>query len=74
MLSDALHDGYESALFIDADTGFDPFDALRVFLARPEPVVAGIYTKKNRRELASTFADGIEEILFGPEAAPGCTR
>jgi glycosyltransferase involved in cell wall biosynthesis len=69
MLSDALHDGCESILFIDADIGFDPFDALHL-LARPEPVVTGIYTKKGRRELASTFADGIKEILFGPDT-PG---
>jgi glycosyltransferase involved in cell wall biosynthesis len=69
MLSDALHDGGESILFIDADIGFEPIDALHL-LARPEPVVTGIYTKKGRRELASTFADGIKEILFGPET-PG---
>jgi hypothetical protein len=67
MLSDALHDEAESILFIDSDVGFDPADALRL-LARPEPVVAGVYAKKGVRELASAFAEGVKEILFGPEA------
>ena len=69
MLSDALHDGTESILFIDADTGFEAPDALRL-LARPEPVISGVYAKKSRREMASVFAEGIKEVLFGPEA-PG---
>jgi len=64
LAADALHDGAESILFVDADIGFDPRDALRL-LARPEPVVAGIYAKKGRRELASQFADGIDEVVFG---------
>ena len=67
MLSDALHDGAEAILFIDADTGFEAQDALRL-LARPEPVISGVYAKKSRREMASVFADGIKEVLFGPEA------
>jgi predicted O-methyltransferase YrrM len=68
MLSDALHDGAEAMLFIDSDVGFDPADALRL-LARPEPVVCGVYAKKGRRELASEFAEGVKEVLFGPGAA-----
>jgi hypothetical protein len=67
MASEALHDGAESILFIDSDIGFAPLDALRL-LARPEPVVAGMYAKKGRRELASRFADGIEEVVFGASA------
>jgi Glycosyl transferases group 1/Methyltransferase domain len=68
MLSDALHDGAEAMMFIDSDIGFDPADALRL-LARPEPVVCGVYAKKGRRELASEFAGGVKEVLFGPDAA-----
>ena len=67
LASDALHDGSESLLFIDADIGFEPRDALRL-LARPEPVVAGIYVKKSQRELASLFAEGIDEVVFGRTA------
>jgi hypothetical protein len=67
LLSDSLHDGAESMLFIDSDIGFDPVDALRL-LSRPEPVVAGVYPKKGMRELASVFAEGVKELLFGPDA------
>lgn len=69
LASDALHDGFEAILFIDADVGFDPTDGLRL-LARPEPVVAGIYAKKGRRELASRFADGLDAVSFGPGSGP----
>ena len=64
MASDALHDGAEAILFVDADIGFDPLDALRL-LARPEPVVSGVYAKKGRREVASRFAEGVGEVAFG---------
>ena len=69
MASDALHDGFESILFIDADLGFDPRDALRL-LARPEPVVSALYAKKGPREMASVFADGVAEVHLGPDS-PG---
>jgi hypothetical protein len=68
MLSEALHDGAETMLFIDSDIGFDPADALRL-LARPEPVVTGVYAKKGPREFASVFAGGVKDVQFGPEAA-----
>jgi hypothetical protein len=68
MISDALHDGFESMMFIDSDIGFDPQDALRL-LARPGPVVCGIYTKKGQRGLTSHFVEGVVEVLFGPDAA-----
>ncbi len=67
LASDALHDGFESIFFIDSDIGFDPIDALRL-LARPEPVVSGVYAVKGRRAFASTFADGITEVVFGTHA------
>ncbi len=67
LASEALHDGFESIFFIDSDIGFDPIDALRL-LARPEPVVAGIYAKKGRREFASIFAEGVGEVVFGAHA------
>ena len=67
LASQALHDGAESIFFIDSDIGFDPLDALRL-LARTEPVVSGVYAKKGRREFASIFADGVEEVVFGAHA------
>jgi hypothetical protein len=69
MLSDALHDGFETMLFIDADIGFYPHDVFRL-LARPEPAVCGVYAKKGQRSLASHFTEGVTEVLFGPET-PG---
>ncbi len=62
--SEAIHDGFESLLFIDGTIGFEAQDALRM-LARPEPVVAGIYPKVNSRGLSSVFADGIGEVVCG---------
>lgn len=69
MASEALHDGFESILFIDSDLSFAPRDALRL-LARPEPVVSGVYAKKGDRDVASLFAEGVDELLFGA-GAPG---
>jgi hypothetical protein len=63
MLSHALREGYDSMLFIDADIGFDPKDALRL-LARPEPVVAGVYVHNKGRDFAGTFARGITRVVF----------
>jgi glycosyltransferase involved in cell wall biosynthesis len=69
LASEALHRGCEAILFVDADIAFEPDDALHL-LARPEPVVAGIYPKKRSRELASAFTDEVDEVVFGP-AVPG---
>ena len=66
LISAALLDGYESMLFIDSDIGFNPSDAHRL-LARPEPVVAGVYAMKGQRALAGHFAEGSDRILFGPD-------
>jgi hypothetical protein len=67
LASEALHDGAEAMLFVDADIGFDPADALRI-LARPEPVVCGVYAKKNRRDVACAFAEEITDVIFGAAA------
>jgi hypothetical protein len=69
LLSQAFRDGFDRFLFIDADIGFDPRDALRL-LARPEPVVAGIYVHNKGRDFAGTFAQGVTSVVFGP-GAPG---
>ncbi len=69
LLSHALKDGFDSFLFIDADIGFDPRDALRL-LARPEPVIAGIYVHNKGNDIAGTFAKGVDKVVFGPDA-PG---
>ena len=66
MCSQAVHGGFESILFIDSDIGFNVRDALRL-LARPEPIVSGVYAKKGNRNLASVFHDSVTEVVFGPE-------
>ena len=50
---------FETLLFIDADVGFELVDALRI-LARPEPVVAGVYPKKGERSPDQPVRPGIE--------------
>lgn len=67
LASNALHEGFESILFIDSDIGFDASDAFRL-LARPEPVLCGIYAKKGVRGFASNFAEDVDDVLFGPDA------
>src|SRR6516162_3125811 len=67
MLSQALRDGFDRFLFIDADIGFDAADALRL-LSRPEPVVVGVYMKKHSRDYSGAFAAGVNEVVFGPAA------
>jgi hypothetical protein len=69
LLSHALRDGFDRFIFIDSDIGFDPRDAIRL-LARPEPVVAGIYVHNKGRDFAGTFAKDINRVVFGP-GAPG---
>lgn len=67
MVSNALHDGYDSIFFIDADISFDCQDALKL-IARPEPVISGVYGIKGSRQFASQFADGIKKVVFGQTA------
>ncbi len=66
MVGEALHDGFDSIMFIDADISFQPDDVLRLF-DRPEPVVSGVYAIKGVRRFASVF-DGVEEVIFGQGA------
>jgi len=69
MLSHALKAGFDQFLFIDADIGFDPRDALLLF-TRPEPVVGGVYVHNKGGDFAGTFAPGVTKVVFGP-GAPG---
>lgn len=81
MASEALREGIGAVLFVDPDLGFKPRDALRL-LARPEPVVAGIYPAAGVAGLNGRFAPGVEEVIFGHAlglypmdyAAPGFLR
>ncbi len=69
LLSQALAAGFDRFLFIDSDVGFEPDDAIRT-LARPEPVVAALYMKKDVRDFSGTFTADVKQVVFGP-TAPG---
>jgi len=64
MASDALADGFEELMWIDADIGFDP-DALDVLRAHGLPMVSGIYVKKGQRALASNLLPDTSRVTFG---------
>ena len=67
MLTQALRDGFDSFLFIDADIGFNP--GTRSAPGPAEPAVAGICMKKNARDYSGVFAAGVDRVVFGPGAA-----
>lgn len=64
MASDALADGFEELMWIDADIVFDP-DDVETLRSHKLPIVAGIYAKKGRREMAHTFLRTTETIVLG---------
>ena len=61
LVSDALHDGTDAVLIVDADTGFDHRDAIRL-LARPEPVIAGLFQKGCDHGDGFAFAPGVSGV------------
>ncbi len=64
MASDALAQGFEETMWIDADVAFEPDDVDRLRCLEL-PVVCGIYPKKGKRELATHVLPGTQKILFG---------
>jgi glycosyltransferase involved in cell wall biosynthesis len=65
--SGALAGGVEALLLVDPGVGFDAADALRL-LARPEPVVAGVYDERGLDRPSCVFADDPAPVVFGPGA------
>ena len=64
MASDALAQGFDELMWIDADIIFDPDDVDK--LRRHEmPLVCGIYPKKSRRQFACSFLPQTRSLLFG---------
>jgi len=66
MATDALLDGFEETMWIDADVDFHPnsIDRLR---AHNLPIVAGIYPQKGKRALASHIMPGSPKMVFGKD-------
>jgi hypothetical protein len=64
MATDALRDGFQETMWIDADIAFDPDDVER--LRRHQlPIVSGLYPQKGSRVLASFLLPGTTELIFG---------
>jgi len=64
MASDALAEGFDEQMWIDADIGFsaDDVDRLR---EHTESFVCGIYPKRGTPELACHAKEGTNELVFG---------
>jgi hypothetical protein len=64
MATDALADGLDETLWIDADISFDPaaVDRLR---SHQLPIVGGIYARKGLRALACHALPGTKQFVFG---------
>ena len=66
LATDALRDGFQELLWIDADVAFNPDDVEKL-RAYELPIVCWIYAKKNRREFACSFLPGTRSIKFGAD-------
>jgi hypothetical protein len=66
MATDALADGFEELMWIDADIGFDA-DAVDGLRRTGLPFVCGVYPKKGLRELAIHVKPGAQHVVFGEE-------
>jgi hypothetical protein len=64
MATDALADGFDELMWIDADIVFDPADVERL-RRHGRPVVCGIYPKKNARALACHLLPDTPTLRFG---------
>jgi hypothetical protein len=64
MATDALLDGYEETMWIDADVEFHP-DAIEQLRSHRLPIVSGIYPQKGKRALASHVIPGSPQLVFG---------
>ena len=64
MASDALAQGFDELMWIDADVAFnaDDVDKLR---GHNLPLVCGIYAKKSRRQFACSFLPNTRQVVFG---------
>jgi hypothetical protein len=64
MATDALADGFDELMWVDADIGFDPV-AVERLRAHRLPIVCGIYPKKGQRALACNLLPDTEKVVFG---------
>ncbi|MEU2040655.1 hypothetical protein [Nocardia niwae] len=62
--TDALAQGFEELMWIDADIRFHP-DAVDMLRSHNLPVVCGIYPKKRSRELVCSLLPDTQGVIFG---------
>ncbi|NKY36963.1 hypothetical protein HGA13_28420 [Nocardia speluncae] len=64
LATEALTEGFDELMWIDADTGFEP-DAVERLRAHNLPLVGGVCVKKNARALACDVLPGTERFVLG---------
>lgn len=64
MATDALADGFDELMWVDADIVFDPNDVERL-RAYDRPFTCGLYAKKGQRQFANAFLPDTTEVRFG---------
>ncbi|MGE5667066.1 MAG: hypothetical protein ACM338_02605 [Betaproteobacteria bacterium] len=64
LATDALAEGFEELMWIDADIAFDPRSVERL-RSHGLPVVCAIYPKKLEKELASHLTKETKQLTFG---------
>lgn len=64
MATDALGQGFDELMWIDADVGFDP-DVIDRLRGHNLPIVRGIYAKKSQRAIAAYVLPQTKTIAFG---------
>ena len=64
MATDALADGFDELMWIDADVAFDPADVGKL-RGHGLPFTCGLYPKKGPREFAAAFVPGTAVVRFG---------
>ncbi|MEJ2865198.1 hypothetical protein [Actinomycetospora flava] len=64
MASDALADGFDELMWIDADVVFDVAD-VEMLRDSGVPVVCGVYPKKDTRALSCHLLPGTDTVHFG---------
>jgi hypothetical protein len=64
MATEALAEGFDELMWIDADTEFHP-EAVKLLRSQQLPIVGGICAIKNEQRLACTTLEADSEIIFG---------
>jgi hypothetical protein len=69
LATDALGQGFEEMMWVDADVVFDPNDVAKL-RAHNLPFTCGLYPKKGPRQFACEFLTGTPVIRFGRYGGP----